>query len=374
MAEEKELSKKTVMPENERPWLAPEERLLQPGQVILPQELVHLSGQGEIDRREVKVSGQDIQAGYLLEQPADVLELDLEAGEILAQNFSGCILDELNLDASDDLPGIIPAITPMPDEWSCANDGMLLLEEPSLCLEAPGFELPPVPETSLPEEAGLPFHSDVTQTWEEATLSSYSPSLTEGEPVAERQLPLDEPLASLDEVISAIDSEIQEREAPEAEAVEPETAQRLEQYIVFSLAETRYAAPITNVLEIGTLPRITPIPNVPAWLCGVTNLRGDILSLIDLRTFFGLEPGELSPSVRLIVVRTGPDDLTTGLIVDQINQKLKLAPDQIKEPAAPLAETAASYLKGVYEHEGQLLAVLDLDRLLNSPALRQFGA
>src|SRR5436190_369995 len=64
-----------------------------------------------------------------------------------------------------------------------------------------------------------------------------------------------------------------------------------EQFLIFTAAGTDFAAPLANIVEVGDAPLVTPLPCVPDWVLGVSNVRGDILSVLDLRTFFGLPPG-----------------------------------------------------------------------------------
>jgi purine-binding chemotaxis protein CheW len=104
----------------------------------------------------------------------------------------------------------------------------------------------------------------------------------------------------------------------------------------------------------------------------VTNRRGEILSLIDCRAFLGLQQPYQIDSGRLLVVRTAGDVVTTGLLVDQVNRILDLATDQVRPPAAPIETKIAPYLRGVTEHNDELLVVLDLESLLLSPEVQQF--
>ncbi len=135
-----------------------------------------------------------------------------------------------------------------------------------------------------------------------------------------------------------------------------------EVYIAFSLADIHYAIPVNRVLEIGTLPKVTTIPKTPSWLLGVTNLRGDIFSVVDLRTFLGL--GQInSITSRMILVRAEAEDLFTILIVDKINGLISIVLEQIKEPTAPIQNKLASYLTGFYTDKEQSLALFDIDKL-----------
>jgi purine-binding chemotaxis protein CheW len=110
---------------------------------------------------------------------------------------------------------------------------------------------------------------------------------------------------------------------------------------------------------------------VPAWLCGVTNLRGDIVSVVDLRTFVGLAP-YAPATARLLVTRLIDEPFTTGLIVDAVDRIVTLHTADIAEPASPLDGPLAPYLTGVCTVGERLVAVLDIDRLLRSAEIRQF--
>ncbi len=89
------------------------------------------------------------------------------------------------------------------------------------------------------------------------------------------------------------------------------------QFVCFTLDGTKLAVKITSSPEVGYLPAITPLPNLPGWLKGVGNIRGEIVSIVDLKGFLKF-PGKSEPheKKRLIVVQNG--DMKTGLIVDKI--------------------------------------------------------
>jgi purine-binding chemotaxis protein CheW len=145
-----------------------------------------------------------------------------------------------------------------------------------------------------------------------------------------------------------------------------------EQHIAFTLAGTEYTVPLGSVIEVVRPQRTTPLPNVPEWMTGLTNLRGDVISVVDLRTFLGMEPAALGNAGRMLVARSSTGDTTTGLLVDRVRRIIKLPARQIVAPAAPLEDQVAPYLRGVAERAGRLLVVLDLDRLLLSHEMRQF--
>src|SRR5262249_10077058 len=105
-------------------------------------------------------------------------------------------------------------------------------------------------------------------------------------------------------------------------------------------------------------------------LLGVANVRGDIVSMVHLRSFLGLDSG--AGEGRMMVVRASSHDLVTGLIVDQVRGIRSLPEQGIAAPSTPVEDRVAPYLRGVAEADGRLLVLLDLDRLLLSPEMRQF--
>ena len=142
-------------------------------------------------------------------------------------------------------------------------------------------------------------------------------------------------------------------------------------YVLFAIASTRYAVPEAFVTELERVPRMTPVPRVPSWLRGVTNLRGDIVSVVDLRIYLGLS-GVLPPSARLLVVRLLDEPFATGLIVDAVDRIVTIDADAVTPPAAPLDGPLTPYLAGVCTVNERIVAVLDIARLLRSADLRQF--
>ena len=144
-----------------------------------------------------------------------------------------------------------------------------------------------------------------------------------------------------------------------------------DRYVLVSLASTCYAVLEAYVTEIDRVPRITPVPHVPVWVRGVTSVRGDILSVVDMRVFLGLEASS-SHSARMLVVRLLNEDFATGLLVDGVDRIVSVSSDQITPPESSLDGPLAPYLTGMCEIEQRLVAVLDLDQLLRSSEIRQF--
>ncbi len=147
---------------------------------------------------------------------------------------------------------------------------------------------------------------------------------------------------------------------------------RADQHVVFRLAGNTYAVPIDNVLEISRLPGVTSVPNVPDWVLGLVNVRGDIVSLVDLRDFLGQGHSVFNALSRMLVVRARTEELTAGLMVDEVLGIRFITADRICAPDLSSDDPVVSYLRGVVDADGKLLVVLDLDRLLLSAEMKQF--
>ena len=149
---------------------------------------------------------------------------------------------------------------------------------------------------------------------------------------------------------------------------------RADRHVVFTSAGSAYAVLETSVTEAGRIPKITRVPRVPEWVRGVTSLRGEVLSVLDLRVFLGLEPTSLHTG-RLLVVRLTPredDELSLGLLVDSVDQIASVPRDDVRPPASPLEGALAPFVTGVARVGERLVAALDLDALLGSADIRQF--
>jgi len=144
-----------------------------------------------------------------------------------------------------------------------------------------------------------------------------------------------------------------------------------DRYVLLTIASARYAVLEAFVTELERMPKITPVPRVPSWVRGVTNLRGDVLSVMDMRSFLGLDPTS-SQSARMLVVRLLTEEFATGLLVDSVDRIVAVPSDAITPPESSLEGALAPYLRGMCVIEEQLVAVLDLDQLLRSSDIRQF--
>jgi purine-binding chemotaxis protein CheW len=174
---------------------------------------------------------------------------------------------------------------------------------------------------------------------------------------------------SLLDAISALPAAADQLPAPAASASAPvRTAAR---YVLFSVAGAHYAVPQPHVTELDRVPAFTFVPNVPPWVRGITNRRGDILSVVDARTLLGIER-LAAGNGRMLVVRLLDDSCSLGLLVDEVHQIVTVPPGDVRAPGPGLDGPLAPFLAGLVELDQRTVAVLDLDRFLRSPLVRQF--
>jgi purine-binding chemotaxis protein CheW len=148
-------------------------------------------------------------------------------------------------------------------------------------------------------------------------------------------------------------------------------AARHQRYVLLTIAETHYAVAEACVTELERVPPITLVPRLPHWMRGVTNMRGDILSVIDMRSFLGLD-AHTPPSARMLVVRLLDEPFAAGLLVDAVDRIVAVPAADITAPASSLTGPLAPFLSGMFLIGERLVAVLDLERLLRSSEIRQF--
>ncbi|MGM0833663.1 chemotaxis protein CheW [Halomonas qinghailakensis] len=136
------------------------------------------------------------------------------------------------------------------------------------------------------------------------------------------------------------------------------------EFLVFSLGEEEYAIDILKVQEIRGYENVTRIANAPDFIKGVTNLRGVIVPIVDLRIKFNLENVEYGGQTVVIVVNVA--DRVVGIVVDGVSDVMTLTPDQIK-PAPEFGVTLSSdFLSGLGSLEDRMLVLVDIDKLLTS--------
>ena len=145
---------------------------------------------------------------------------------------------------------------------------------------------------------------------------------------------------------------------PEAPAVETADAAS---GVVVRLCGARYAVPMEAVAEVGRVPRVTRVPGVPDWVAGVSNWRGRILPVVDLRPLLGGSASAFSGDSRLVVA--GDDAISVGLVVDDVDG-VAVLPEELDAPPATVSPDAASLLAGQWTDARGPIGVIDVAAVL----------
>ncbi len=136
-----------------------------------------------------------------------------------------------------------------------------------------------------------------------------------------------------------------------------------QQLVIFELANEFYGINIAVVESIIKMQAITQLPQSPVYVKGVTNLRGSVLPVIDLRSRFALEPKEDTRQTRIIIVTMG--SIKVGVTVDGVSEVLRVS-DELIEPLPPMVNSVNSvFLKGIVRLENRLIILLELGKVLD---------
>jgi purine-binding chemotaxis protein CheW len=136
-----------------------------------------------------------------------------------------------------------------------------------------------------------------------------------------------------------------------------------QQLVIFELANEFYGINIAVVESIIKMQAITQLPQTPAYVKGVTNLRGSVLPVIDLRNRFGLDAREDTRQTRIIIVTMG--SIKVGVVVDGVSEVLRVS-DELIEPLPPMVNSVNSvFLKGIVRLENRLIILLELGKVLD---------
>lgn len=129
------------------------------------------------------------------------------------------------------------------------------------------------------------------------------------------------------------------------------------QYVVFGLGKEEYGIDIISVQEIIVPPKITEIPNSPPYMSGVTNLRGRIIPLIDLKKRFAIEGSEDTENTRVIVININNP---VGLKVDYITEVIRIDNDAIEDCQDISTGIDGQFITGIAKHGEKLIILLEL--------------
>jgi len=132
--------------------------------------------------------------------------------------------------------------------------------------------------------------------------------------------------------------------------------------VVFQLADNEYVVPVSQVQGIEKMMDITRVPNTPAHVMGVVNLRGVVTPIIDLKRLLGLEQSEITEATRIIIISS--EDINVGLIVDSANDVLDNPLEAIEPQPEVIGGVEQDFIAGVTKIDKRLLILLHLNLIL----------
>jgi len=151
---------------------------------------------------------------------------------------------------------------------------------------------------------------------------------------------------------------------------------RAGKYLTFHLAQEEFGIRVLKVREIMGLQEITAVPQTPAHIRGVINLRGKVVPVIDLRVKFGLAAAEYTQRTCIIVtqVKTSSASALVGIIVDGVSEVLNLTASEIEDTPDFGEDIGSRYLLGMAKSKGKVKILLDIDKVLSLEELHDLGA
>lgn len=135
------------------------------------------------------------------------------------------------------------------------------------------------------------------------------------------------------------------------------------QLVIFHLANEYYGVDIAAVESIIKMQAITGIPQAPAFVEGVINLRGAVLPVIDLRHRFGLDQTPPTKDTRIVVVEMS--GTTVGMIVDAVNEVIRVPSEDIEPPSPMVTTLDSAFITGIAKVSDRLIILLDLGKVLS---------
>lgn len=140
------------------------------------------------------------------------------------------------------------------------------------------------------------------------------------------------------------------------------SSDRQNRFLAFSLNQEEYAIPLLTVKEVIAMPEVTPTPHSPPYFLGMMNLRGQVISVVDLRLKFGMKPLD-SDEKSVVILDLG--DTSIGVVVNSVNSVLSPKGDELTDPPEIESTKNSHFITGVYRNDKQLVLILDIFKTFN---------
>ncbi|WP_061783062.1 chemotaxis protein CheW [Shewanella putrefaciens] len=135
------------------------------------------------------------------------------------------------------------------------------------------------------------------------------------------------------------------------------------QWVAFKLDNETYGINVMQVQEVLRYTEIAPVPGAPYYVLGIINLRGNVVTVIDTRSRFGLQSAGVDDSTRIVIIEA--EKQVIGILVDSVAEVVYLRRSEIDNAPNVGTEESAKFIQGVSNRDNELLILVDLDKLLS---------
>lgn len=144
------------------------------------------------------------------------------------------------------------------------------------------------------------------------------------------------------------------------------------QYVTFRLAEETYGINVMMVQEVLRYTEIAPVPGAPDYVLGIINLRGNVVTVIDTRLRFGLNPSEVTDSTRIMIIEA--EQQVIGIMVDSVAEVVYLKQSEVETAPNVGNEETAKFIQGVCNKNNELLILVELNKLMSDDEWSEVAA
>ena len=134
------------------------------------------------------------------------------------------------------------------------------------------------------------------------------------------------------------------------------------QLVIFRLVQEWYGVEITKVKEVIRVGKITYLPSSPEYIAGIVSLRGNILSVTDLKKVLNLPHEDLTEKARIIAIESGK--IETGFLVDEVVESIEVPVSKIEVPLLTIPAEGAKYIEGHCKINDKLIALISVEKVL----------
>jgi purine-binding chemotaxis protein CheW len=140
-----------------------------------------------------------------------------------------------------------------------------------------------------------------------------------------------------------------------------------QQYLTFGLGNETFAVDVAKTKEVLDDIKITRVPQTPAYMLGVLNLRSSVVPVIDMRLKFGMEQVEQTVDSCILVLEVSVDDdtIVVGALADSVREVLDILPDQIEPPPRLGTKLNTDFIHGMDNCDGEFVIILDIDHVFS---------